>query len=197
MLKGVTHMKTLTTYTTTAYRERFAMSAEDVMTRHPLSINESATLREAAAFLTEKGISAAPVINDAGRPVGVLSLADIVRSACVDESSAAGPGTPVREVMTPVVFFVRPETRVGSVIDDLLTCAVHRLFVVHEHEVLIGVISTLDLLRFLHVESTAQSSSTPPRTKRRRTPARDVKSHQHVFETSGSGSDIVMADAAS
>ena len=49
------------------------------MTRHPLSINESATLREAAAFLTEKGISAAPVISEAGRPVGVLSLADIVR----------------------------------------------------------------------------------------------------------------------
>ena len=99
--------------------------------------------------------------------------------------------------MTPVVFFVRPETRVGSVIDDLLTCAVHRLFVVDEHEVLIGVISTLDLLRFLHVESTAQSSSMPPRTKRLRTPARAVKSHQHAFETSGSGSDIVMAGAAS
>ena len=190
-------MKTLTKNTTTANRKRFSMSAEDVMTRHPLSINESATLREAAAFLTEKGISAAPVISEAGRPAGVLSLADIVRSACVDESSATGPETPVREVMTPVVFFVRPETPVGSVIDDLLTCAVHRLFVVDEHEVLVGVISTLDLLQFLHVETTAPSSSTPRRGKRRRTPARVVKTHQHVFETSGSGSDIVMAGAAS
>ena len=74
-------MKTLTTNTTTANRARAAVSAEEVMTRHPLSINEGATLREAATFLTENGISAAPVINQAGRPVGVLSLADIVRLA--------------------------------------------------------------------------------------------------------------------
>jgi CBS domain-containing protein len=197
MLNGVTQMRNLTKNTTTANRERFAMSAEDVMTRHPLSIDERATLREAAAFLTEKGISAAPVINEAGRPVGVLSLADIVRSACVDESATGGPGTPVRDVMTPVVFFVRPETCVGSVIDDLLTCAVHRLFVVDDHEVLVGVISTLDLLRFLHVETTAKSSSMSRRGKRRRTPAGVVKSVQLVLETSGSGSDIVMAGAAS
>lgn len=137
------------------------------------------------------------MINQAGRPVGVLSLADIVRRACVDESLAPGLRTPVRDVMTPVVFFVRPETRVASVIDDLLTCAVHRLFVVDEHEVLVGVISTLDLLRFLHVEATSPVSSAPPPAKRRRTPARVIASHQHALAASGSGSDIVLVGTIS
>ena len=55
----------------------------------------------------------------------------------------------VREVMTPVVYFVRPDTPVTNVIEDLLDSAVHRLFVVDDDEVLIGVISTLDLLQHL------------------------------------------------
>lgn len=41
MLTGVTQMKTLTTNTTAANRARTAVSAEEVMTRHPLSINEA------------------------------------------------------------------------------------------------------------------------------------------------------------
>jgi CBS domain-containing protein len=143
-------MKTLPDKTTTANRKRFATSAKEVMTRNPLSISEAATLRDAATFLTSKDISAAPVINEAGRPVGVISLADIVRCVHVSEVSDTRLPLTVREVMTPVVFFVRPDTAVANVIEDLLDCAVHRLFVVDDNEVLIGVISALDLLRHQH-----------------------------------------------
>jgi CBS-domain-containing membrane protein len=188
-------MKTLAKNTTTANHGRLTMTAGQVMTRHLYSINESATLREAAAFLTEKGISAAPVINEAGRPVGVLSLADIVRSACVDDS-AVGLCSAVRNVMTPVVFFVRLGTPVASVIDDLLTCAVHRLFVVDEHEVLVGVVSTLDLLRALHVPTGPSRSAPQGAAQQRRTPARVIEC-QYVSGIHGSGSDIVMASAIS
>src|SRR5262245_16741872 len=56
----------------------WAATAADLMTPNPLSISENATLREVVTFLTEKGFSAAPVIDEAGRPVGVVSQADIV-----------------------------------------------------------------------------------------------------------------------
>ena len=58
---------------------RSANTARGLMTDNPVSINEHATLQDAAAFLTTRNISAAPVINDAGRPVGVLSRTDIIR----------------------------------------------------------------------------------------------------------------------
>jgi CBS domain-containing protein len=48
------------------------------MTSNPVSLRETATAREAAYFLTERGISAAPVINEAGIPIGVLSQTDLV-----------------------------------------------------------------------------------------------------------------------
>jgi CBS domain-containing protein len=55
-----------------------AETAADLMTPNPISIGQNATIEEAAAFLTDQRISAAPVIDDAGRAVGVLSRPDIV-----------------------------------------------------------------------------------------------------------------------
>src|SRR5262245_30181804 len=55
-----------------------APTAAVLMTPNPVSIGQDATVKEAAAFLTDRGFSAAPVIDNAGRPVGVLSRADIV-----------------------------------------------------------------------------------------------------------------------
>jgi predicted transcriptional regulator len=43
-----------------------AETAADLMTSNPLSIRVDATIREAVAFLVDKGISGAPVIDSAG-----------------------------------------------------------------------------------------------------------------------------------
>ncbi len=55
-----------------------ARTAADLMSPNPMSLRATATAREAACFLTERCISAAPVINEAGEPVGVLSQTDLV-----------------------------------------------------------------------------------------------------------------------
>src|SRR5207248_7441300 len=56
---------------------------------------------------------------------------------------------PVSEIMTPVVFSVRPETPALRVIEELRAMKVHRLFVVDVSGVLVGVVSTSDVLRHL------------------------------------------------
>src|SRR5262249_28883167 len=55
-----------------------AETAADLMTPDPVSIRADATLREALALLIDRGFSAAPVIDAAGRPVGVLSRTDLL-----------------------------------------------------------------------------------------------------------------------
>ena len=50
----------------------------EVMTPNPTSIRADAALEEAVAFLVDSGYSAAPVIDEAGRPVGVISRTDVV-----------------------------------------------------------------------------------------------------------------------
>lgn len=153
-------MKTLSGINPDHHLACFTKTAEEVMTINPMSISRSAMIADASDFLTAKGVSAAPVIDEAGRPVGVVSLADIVRHVRLIASSASEFGNAtVEKVMTPVVYSARLDTPLMSVIDHLLECKVHRLFVVDEHGVLIGVISTLDVLRSLLPDASRPSSA--------------------------------------
>jgi CBS domain-containing protein len=153
-----------------------ASTAGELMTPSPVSVREDAALREALALFTDRGISAAPVIDEAGRPVGVLSQTDLVvhdretvehlapDPEYYSRAELHGPAgeqlprgfqvekvdrTRVRDVMTPAVFSVPPDTPAAKVVEQLLALNVHRLFVVDRSGVLVGVVSTTDILRHL------------------------------------------------
>jgi CBS domain-containing membrane protein len=128
-----------------------AARAADLMTPSPMSIRAAATVPEAVAVLTEKGFSAAPVIDESGRPVGVVSRHDILvhereRTRAADSSLHT---TLVSDIMTPAVFSVTPQTTVEQVVEQMLTLNVHQLYVVDEEHFLLGVISAHDVLRRL------------------------------------------------
>jgi CBS domain-containing protein len=140
----------------------------EIMTPNPRSIRADATLEEAVAFLVDTGYSAAPVIDEAGRPVGVLSRSDVV---AYDRERLALPASAplyfesadliaeamrteeadlrVEYLMTPAVFAVAPDTSLAEAAEQLVALNVHRLFVVDPSGILVGVVSVLDLLSHL------------------------------------------------
>ena len=50
----------------------------DLMTRHVVSARYDTPFKEIARLLTENEIAALPVVDDGGRPLGVLSSMDFV-----------------------------------------------------------------------------------------------------------------------
>lgn len=54
------------------------MKVKDVMTREPITVSPDTQLRELAHLITEHQISGVPVIDEAGRCVGVVSEADLL-----------------------------------------------------------------------------------------------------------------------
>lgn len=121
-----------------------AETAKELMTPNPVSISETATFQEAAAALTNREIGALPVINEAGRPVGVLSRADLVRH------EREGPvRRSVAEVMTSTVISVAPDDAAWEVISKMAAFKIHRVFVVDGDGILVGVISAFDVVRML------------------------------------------------
>jgi CBS domain-containing protein len=141
-----------------------ALTAAELMTDNPVSVRAEASVMEAVAMLTDRGFSAAPVIDEAGRPVGVVSRADILvhdrefhRAPVISEGREMPEGfgvedadpTVVGDIMTPGIFAVSPETPAQSVIEQMLALHVHQLFVVDDDGLLIGVVSALDVLRHL------------------------------------------------
>jgi signal-transduction protein with cAMP-binding, CBS, and nucleotidyltransferase domain len=55
----------------------------------------------------------------------------------------------VQDIMTPVVYSVARTAPASTVVDVLLSLNVHRLFVTDEDGEIVGVISTIDVLRHL------------------------------------------------
>lgn len=142
-----------------------AVTAANLMVPNPISIRANASVAEALRLFTDRGVSAAPVIDEGGRPIGVVSRSDLIvhqaeasrrghgyffadaETGTFDEDAAAS--VTVADLMTPAVFAVAPDTHVSRVIGDMLGLHVHRLFVVDDDGVLVGVISTMDVLRRL------------------------------------------------
>ena len=62
------------------------------------------------------------------------------------------PSTPmtVADLMTPAVFAVSEDTPVHRVVSDMLGLRVHRLFVVDDDGTLVGIITTMDVLKHLN-----------------------------------------------
>ena len=148
-----------------------AVNAAQLMTPNPVSLEQDATIPEAVALLTDRGYSAAPVIDEAGRPVGVLSRTDILLheretarkaafGAAEDEPLPRHPRhegfsievvdrTRVADVMTPAVFTVSVHGPAAGVVEQMLALGVHQMFVVDDDQLLVGVITALDVLRHL------------------------------------------------
>src|SRR5437016_3814 len=55
-----------------------AQTAADLMTAQVVSIDQAAPLHQAVATLVDRCFSAAPVTDEAGRAVGVLSMTDVI-----------------------------------------------------------------------------------------------------------------------
>jgi CBS domain-containing protein len=157
----------------TGRRNVCQLRADELMQPNPVSVREDERLSTAAQFLIDRHFTAAPVIDDAGRPVGVVSLTDLAKFD-------AGKRTPrlpeddyydrtvltladmkkwegfdfsqeatVKEAMTPVVLAVRPYELAAEVIKLMLERKVHRIFVRDDTGTIIGIITTFDILQYL------------------------------------------------
>ena len=131
-----------------------ARTAADVMAPNPVSIRSDASFEDAVRLFTTKGVTSAPVINDAGHPIGVLSRSDLLihereNLKARHEGASAPEAVTAAGLMTPAVFAVPPETPLRRVVEEMLALHVHSLFVVDGDGVLVGVVSAMDLVRHL------------------------------------------------
>ncbi|MFD7660237.1 CBS domain-containing protein, partial [Actinosynnema sp. NPDC059797] len=119
--------------------------------------------KDIATTLTEGAFGAVPVVDDEGRPIGVVSEADLLpkeeyRGGTEDAPSVfAGrdarrrwrrsQGVTAADVMTSPVATTGPDEPASAAAHRLAEAGVRRLFVVDGDGRLVGVLSRRDLLR--------------------------------------------------
>ena len=134
------------------------------------TLKTDSTLKQAWELFKEHNISGAPVINEAGELVGVLSQHDLARRALANQDASFGQPsfyymlptiaedlipveeskfkmleTAVEEIMNPYVVTVGPDDSISNVAATLKSHHTHRVIVARGNKIL-GIISTFDLL---------------------------------------------------
>jgi len=103
--------------------------------------------------LVEHDRGGAPVVDQMGRPMGMVSITDLMheyRSMLRAAEEAGGPPSRprlVRDVMSPGAFTIPDSAGVEEALDELARRDVKRLMVVGDRGELVGVVTALDLLR--------------------------------------------------
>jgi len=131
-------------------------TAAELMTPNPLSFKHGDSLQKVAALLSFHELDAAPVTDDAGRLVGLVSAEACAaweeysrRSSPHGFSAADLDETDISEIVGPIVEMVRDDASSQEVIAKLDRRKARRVYVVNSASELVGVISITDLLRLL------------------------------------------------
>ena len=140
------------------------MKARDVMTRPVTCFPVDTPVSVAAELLTSNGFAAAPVVDEDGKPVGIVTAAGL--SACAVSipprqrtRRAARRAVPVvvRDVMTSQVESMTPGADVGDVVRMMLDERIEWVSIVDGRSV-VGVITPQDLFRAAHPETPSAHS---------------------------------------
>jgi CBS-domain-containing membrane protein len=136
-------------------------TVRDMMTRDVVTARYDTPFKEIARLLTEHAVAALPVIDSGGRPIGVVSEADLLRKAG-DQPGIAGraplppleawerakaKGERAEELMSAPAICARPDWTVVEAAQLMEVQHVKRLPVVDETDRLLGIVSRKDLLR--------------------------------------------------
>ncbi len=152
----------------TTHKSFAMLTAADVMSRDVMMIPQQMDLHEAAHLLSQLHVSGAPVIDDNGVCIGVLSATDFVHWAegqspqpepagnvekvCADwqiVESDSPPADSVAGYMTPNTVTAGEHASLAALAGKMIDAHVHRIIIVNEHNQPVGVVSTMDILAAL------------------------------------------------
>ncbi len=139
--------------------------ARDIMTRNVLVVGEDTSISGLIRLFVEHKISCAPVMNEEGKLVGIVTKTDIlgffldidldisVREALKNVLEYYGkqsftdfqPESIVRNIMTPDPVTADAETTVQNLAQTMVKKNIHRMIITEDQEIK-GIVSTLDIL---------------------------------------------------
>lgn len=136
------------------------IAVRDVMTAPALTVHADAGFKQVVELISRHRVSALPVVDEHGRPLGVVSEADLlVKEEGADERGrllelprrrrqrAKARAATARELMTAPALTVAPDVTLPEAARRMREARVKRLVVVDEEGRVVGVVSRVDVLR--------------------------------------------------
>ena len=146
----------------------------DIMSRDLIMVKPQTPIKEAIKILAERNISGLPVVDDAGKLVGVLSETDLLwqetgveprlyimfldsviyleNPARYDQELHKALGQTVGEVMSTNPITVKPDQPLRKAAKLMQEKSIRRLAVTDDEDKVIGILTTGDIVRAMVAE---------------------------------------------
>ena len=117
----------------------------EIMTRDVIAVRPELGREALEDLFLAKGISGAPVIDDAGRPIGVVSTTDLLQR----KETADGGEPKVRDLMMQTALCLVENESIAKAAGLMAFEGVHRVPIVGTRGMVTGMVSPLDIMRWL------------------------------------------------
>lgn len=137
-------------------------TAASIMTREVVTVGPDVLVADAAREMLERRLKRLPVVDSAGRLLGMLSRIDVLKTVstgfgrreAVPEPAEQRLGShpvpsQVGAVMNPHVPLVRPTTPLAEVLDAVVSTRLNRAVVVDDARRPVGIVVDTDLMRLV------------------------------------------------
>ena len=129
-------------------------TARDVMTPHPVTVVEGATITAVAEVMAHKRLKRLPVVDATGKLVGIVSRLDLLRTVAEafqtkpEEPRPAGlrGDLPLSRVMRKDVPVVHPDTPINEVLQAVVSTRLNRALVVDAERRVVGIVTDEEVL---------------------------------------------------
>ena len=130
------------------------MRADEIMTRSVVTVHADTSVQQAAALLTERGISSLPVLDEDDHVVGIVSEIDLLRNRMphdprshmrTESDERQDPARLVGDVMTETVVCMPPFADAADLVELMLDNNVRAVPIVDGVH-LVGIVGRRDLL---------------------------------------------------
>lgn len=112
----------------------------DIMSRDLVCARPDITVDALTDLLIQNHIGCIPIVDDAGRPMGIVTKLDLVERRA---------GTTAAEVMMPLAITLNQHATIAHAAAVMGLEDFHHVMVVGADHALIGVVSTMDIARWL------------------------------------------------
>jgi CBS domain-containing protein len=134
-----------------------SVKVEELMTKSVITAQPHQSVEHVRNMLENNSISAVPVVDSDGHPVGIVSSTDLVQEL--------KPGSPISQIMTERVYTVPQYDDTSIAARVMRNHKIHRVVVTHEKQV-VGMLSAFDLLELVESHRyVAKNAPTPSQRK--------------------------------
>ncbi len=120
-----------------------------IMSRDVVCARDDLDVDALVDLVVRRRIGCVPVVDRDGCPIGMVTKQDLVEQLLASKNPEVPPPLSVRQLMMPLAFTLDERATVAHVATMMSVEGVHHVPIVAESGCLIGMVSALDIVRWL------------------------------------------------